>query len=159
MNNEKIKNVQNYKYKMSFYYQSTIIYFVAFILYAIIRGEFVENSFKVMTKDPIIYFFGLIVIISLISLIYNIYKNKHLEISEDSISFVNRFRTRSFKFDEIIRIKISMENRGGDNGAFKIARIKLRKRRRPLVIRPYDYENGNDLLKKLQELKAGSENK
>ena len=73
---------------MSFYYQSTIIYFVAFILYVFIRGEFVEDSFKVITKDPIIYFFGLIVFISLISLIYNIYKNKYMEISEESISFV-----------------------------------------------------------------------
>jgi hypothetical protein len=142
---------------MSFYYQSTIIYFVVFILYAIIRGEFVENSFKVITKDPIIYFFGLIVVISLISLVYNIYKNKHLVISENRISFVNRFRERAFTFDKIIRIRISREKNDSGNGAFKIVRIKLKNRRRPLVIRPYDYENGNDLLKKFQEIKSGLE--
>lgn len=151
--------MKNFKYKMSFYYQSTIIYIVAFLLYAIIRGEFVENSFKVMTKDPIIYFFGLIVIISLISLVYNIYKNKQLQLSDDGISFVNRFRTKSFKFEDITRIRISREKSGGGNGAFKIVRIKLKNRRRPVVIRPYDYENGKDLLNKFQELKAGFENR
>ncbi|MGA7838099.1 MAG: hypothetical protein WB996_09040 [Ignavibacteriaceae bacterium] len=159
MNNENKNSAQNFKYKMSFYYQSTIIYFVAFILYAIIRGEFVENSFKVITKDPIIYFFGLIVVISLISLVYNIYKNKHLVIKENSISFVNRFRERAFTFDKIIRIRISRENSERGKGAFKIVRIKLKNRRRPLVIRPYDYENGNDLLKKFQEIKSGLEKK
>lgn len=159
MNNEMKDKVQIYKYNMSFYYQSTIIYFVAFILYAIIRGEFVENSFKVMTKDPIIYFFGLIVIISLISLVYNIYKNKHIEVSGDEIAFVDRFKKRSFKFSAVIRIKISRGKSDEKNGAFKIVRIKLKERRRPLVIRPYDYENGKNLLKVFQELKSGLENK
>lgn len=156
---EKNNSVRNFKYKMSFYYQSTIIYFVAFILYAIIRGEFVENSFKVMTKDPIIYFFGLIVIISLVSLVYNIYKNKHIEVKDESIAFVSRLRTRSFKFADIVRIKISREKNEGNNGAFKIVRLKLKRRRRPLVIRPYDYENGKELLKIFQELKSGLEKK
>ncbi|HKJ80719.1 MAG TPA: hypothetical protein VJ954_01745 [Ignavibacteriaceae bacterium] len=159
MNNENKNSAQNFKYKMSFYYQSTIIYFVVFIMYAIIRGEFVENSFKLITKDPIIYFFGLIVVISLISLVYNIYKNKHLVIREDNISFVNRFRERAFTFDKIIRIRISRENSERGKGAFKIVRIKLKNRRRPLVIRPYDYENGNELLKKFQEIKSGLEKK
>ena len=143
-----------FKYKMSFYYVSTIIYFVAFLLYVLIRGEFVEDSFTLITKDPIIYFFAIIVIISLISLLFNLYKNRYLEFGGQSLLFVNRFRVREFGFDDIKKMKISREK----NGAFKIVRIKFKSKRLLIVIRPYDYENGEELLKKFQELKSSIEN-
>ncbi len=137
---------------MSFYYQSTIIYFIVFIIYVIIRGEFVENSFKLITKDPIIYFFGIIVLISLVSLLYNLYKNRYLEISEESISFSNRFKTKIFMLDQISEIKISRSRRKSKSGAFKLIRIKLKHRRRPVLVRPYDYENEVELLGKFHEI-------
>ena len=34
-----------FKYNMSFYYQSTIIYFIVFALYIVIKGNFVVDSF------------------------------------------------------------------------------------------------------------------
>ena len=144
---------------MSFYYVSTIIYFVAFLLYVLIRGEFVEDSFTLITKDPIIYFFAIIVIISLVSLLYNLYKSRYLEFGEQSISLGDRFRVREFRFDDIKKMKISREKNNGKNGVFKIVRMKLKNRRRLLVIRPYDYENGEELLKRFQELKSGINNK
>ena len=73
MNESKENTKKIFKYNMSFYYQSTIIYFIVFILYVVIRGEFVEDSFKLITRDPIIYFFAIIVSVSLISLLYNLY--------------------------------------------------------------------------------------
>ena len=56
----------NFKYNMSFYYQSTIIYFIVFVIYVIIRGQFVDDSYTLVTKDPIIYVLGIIVLISMI---------------------------------------------------------------------------------------------
>ena len=158
MNSESMNRTKIFKYKMSFYYVSTIIYFVAFLLYVLIRGEFVEDSFKLITKDPIIYFFAIIVIISLVSLLFNLYKNRYLEFGEQSLSFVNRFRVREFRFNDIKKMKISREKNGGENGAFKIVRIKFKSKRLLIVIRPYDYENGEELLKKFQELKSSIEN-
>jgi ABC-type multidrug transport system fused ATPase/permease subunit len=145
---------KKFKYKMSFYYVSTIIYFVAFLLYVLIRGEFVEGSFKLITKDPIIYFFGIIVIVSLFSLLFNLYKSRYLEFGNAGISLGDRFRVREFKFENFKRMNISLEKNDDKNGAFKIVRIKLKNRRRLLVVRPYDYENGEDLLKRFQELKS-----
>lgn len=84
MSADELNTKQTYKYNMSFYYQSTIIYFVVFALYLLIRGEFVEETFTLITKDPILYLLGVIVIISLVSLLYNLYKNKYLEISSGS---------------------------------------------------------------------------
>lgn len=139
---------------MSFYYQSTIIYFIVFVIYLIIRGQFVEGFYSVVTRDPIIYFLGIIVLISLISLLQNLYKNKYLQISEDGIHFIDRYRKRTFLFKDVDAIKISTFIRKRlNNKAFQLIRIKLNNRRRPLIIRPYDYENQSELLIRFQEIK------
>ncbi len=141
-----------FKYNMSFYYQSTIIYFIVFIFYVVIRGEFIENSYKLMTRDPIIYSFLIIVTVSVVSLVYNLYINRYLEITQEKISFINRFAVKSFQFDQILEIKISYPRQRQTNRAFRLIRIKLKYRRRPVIIRPYDYENEEELINKLTEL-------
>lgn len=144
----------NFKYNMSFYYQSTIIYFIVFVIYVIIRGQFVEDSYTLVTKDPIIYVLGIIVLISMIALLFNLFKNRQLQIAEDGIHFIDRFKKRSFQFTEMKRVNISKVRRTGfSNNAFQLIRIKLSSRRRPLIIRPYDYENQNELLNRFHEIK------
>jgi hypothetical protein len=143
-----------YKYNMSFYYQSTIIYLVVFMIYVIIRGEFIEGSYILVTKDPIIYFFSIIVLVSIIALLYNLYKNRHIEFSDQEISFVNRFRTKSIQLEQIAYIKLFKEKEGNSGRAFRLIRIILKNRKRPVIIRPYDYENENDLINDLQVLKS-----
>ena len=144
----------NFKYNMSFYYQSTIIYFIVFVIYVIIRGQFVEDSYTLVTKDPIIYVLGIIVLISMIALLFNLFKNRQLQIAEDGIHFIDRFKKRSFQFTEMKRVNISKVRRTGfSNNAFQLIRIKLSSRRRPLIIRPYDYESQNELLNRFHEIK------
>lgn len=151
------KNV--YKYNMSFYYQSTIIYFIVFVVYLLIRGQFIEDYYTLVTKDPIIYLLAAIVLVSLFSLLYNIYKNKHLEIAEDGIYFVDRFKKRSFLFKEMQSVKISKsKTERMSSKAFGLIRIKLKNRRRLLIIRPYDYEKQNELLTRFQQIKEKLEN-
>ena len=151
--NDKAVAKKVYKYNMSFYYQSTIIYFVVFVLYIIIRGEFIEDSFTLITKDPIIYFFAIIVFISVLSLLYNLYKNRHMEVSDEQISFVDRFKRKSFNYDDMIRIKISKKRGPSKRSSLRLIRIKLRNRRRLVVIRPSDYENADELLKFFDDLR------
>lgn len=152
-------NPVTFKYNMSFYYQSTIFYLASFIVYVIIRGEFVEDSFQLITKDPIIYFFGFIVLASLFSLLYNIYKNRYVSIESDKISFINRFKTKSISFNHIKRIRITRKREKFNNRALRLIRINLDNRKRPLVIRPYDYENNEQLIKVFFELKSKLEQK
>lgn len=150
--NEFIKN--NYKYNMSFYYQSTIIYMIVFIAYVIVRGEFFEGSFILATKDPIIYFFTIIMFVSITAMLFNLYKNRHLEISATGIAFVNRFRTKSIALNEVTDIKLFREGKENVNRSFRLIRIRLKNRKRPLIIRPYDYENEDDLIKDFETLKS-----
>lgn len=152
------KNI--FKYNMAFYYQSTIIYFVVFVIYLVVRGQFIEDSYTLVTKDPIIYFFGIIVLVSLLSLLFNLYKNKHVQIADDGIHFIDRFKKRIFLFNEIESIKISkFKSSRISNKAFRLIRIKMNNRRRPLIIRPYDYEKQNELLNRFQEIKQKIESR
>jgi len=159
MSEEKENKKNIFKYNLSFYYQSTIIYFIVFLLYAIIRGEFVEDSFTLITKDPIIYFLAIIVCVSLISLLYNLYLNRHLEIGDNKISFVNKFAEKAFYIDHLEEIKISKFVSKKRNKAFKLIRLRFKDRKRRIIIRPYDYENIEELISLFVELKEKLESK
>ncbi|HVO74494.1 MAG TPA: hypothetical protein VMT35_10765 [Ignavibacteriaceae bacterium] len=152
-------NPSIFKYNMSFYYQSTIFYLAAFLVYLVIRGEFVEDSFHLITKDPIIYLFGFIVLFSLFSLLFNIYKNRYVSIESDKILFINRFKTKAINFSQIKRIRITQKRKKFNNHALRLIRINLENRRRPVVIRPYDYENNEQLIRIFFELKSRLEKK
>ncbi|MDP4191795.1 MAG: hypothetical protein Q8858_09545 [Bacteroidota bacterium] len=142
-----------YKYNLSFYYQSTIIYFVALLLYALVKGEFIEGSFKLITKDPVIYFFLLIVLISIASLLYNIYLNRHIEITDSQIIFKKGSKVRTININDIINIALAKERKRFKKYSLRIIRIKVRNRRMPFIILPYDYENKTALMEALKEIK------
>lgn len=148
-----------FRYNMSFYYQSIIIYFIAGVSYAVIRGRFLENRFELIIHDPVIYFFALIVSISIIALLYNIYLNKHLEFSDTALTFVKGRRRKSLKYSDILDMKISRDRKRFNSIAFSLVRLKLKGRKLPVAIRPYDYENSDELIARFFRLKSELLNK
>jgi hypothetical protein len=153
MTEEQLKNKSKFKYNMSFYYQSTIIYFIVFAAYLIIRGEFVENSYTLITKDPIIYLLAAIVAISLFALIFNLYRDKYIEFSDDGINFCDKFKSKLIHKNEIAEIKLSKDRRYPKTKILRFIILKLKSRKRPIIVRPSDYENENELVKKFHQLK------
>ena len=143
---------------MSFYYQSTIIYFIVFLLYLVIKGNFVVDSFTLVTDDPILHFLALIVIVSILTVLYNLLLNKHIEITEKSIAFINRFKVRHFGLDQISFIKFFRQRRSTRSKRFRTVRIKINNRIRPVMFRISDYENEDELYNKINELKTTVEN-
>ncbi|NWF50591.1 MAG: hypothetical protein HXY49_08615 [Ignavibacteriaceae bacterium] len=159
MSNNELNIKQVFKYKLSLYYQSTIVYFIAFVLYVLIRGEFVEDSFTLITKDPILYFFAIIVIISTISLVINIFQNKRLEINNEEICLVSRTRNKCFKTKDVVEIKISERTGSDKKYGLGVIKLQLKTRRRRLLIRLADYEKENELLSLFKEMKSELDNK
>ena len=153
MNNGEQKR-RIFKYNLSFYYKSTIIYFIVLILYGVIRGEFVEDSFTLITRDPILYFLGIILIVSVGALLYNLIRNMYIEISDEGIVFADRFGSKEYKIDQIIKIKFSRQVRTSNSPAFRTVRIKVNSKVTPLMIRFSDYENQDELLLRIEELKS-----
>lgn len=154
----KLKNKEVYKYNMSLYYQSTIIYFLVFVLYVAVRGQFVEGAFK-LVFDPIVYFFILILFIAIAAVLYNLYLNKKLEIDEDAIAFTDRQKSKKYAVKDILFIKIAKDRNYLSSSAFKLIRIKLKNRRGQLIIRPHDYENEKILVNSFVQLKSKLESK
>ena len=148
-----------FKYNLSFYYKSTIIYFLVLILYGVIRGEFIEDSFRLITRDPILYFLAIILVISVGALIYNLIRNMYIEISEEGIVFADRFKSKTLKINQIKKIKFSRQVRTSNSPAFRTARIKIISKVRPVLIRFSDYENQDELLLRVEELKSKIENR
>lgn len=159
MTSEQLKHKSTFRYNMSFYYQSTIMYFVVFALYLIIRGEFVDNSYTLVVKDPIIYFLAIIVVISIFALLINLFKKRHIEIDQNGIAYISRFNKREIPVDKIEKIRFTKERREVHTKAFQLIILKLKLRRRRLLIRPTDYENHDELIKRFMELKTFIENK
>ncbi len=152
MNAEELNTKNDFKFHLSFYYKSTIIYFVVFVLYLVIRGEFVEDSFTLIIHDPVLYFLALVVIFSIVALLYNIVLNKHIEVTDKGISFINRFKQRRFEVSQIVFIKFFRQRRSTRSKRFRLVRIKIENRMRPIMFRISDYENEDDLYNKLQDL-------
>lgn len=148
-----------FKYNLNIYYQSTIIYFVAFVLYVIVRGEFVENSFNLILKDPVLYAFGVIVIISVLTLLYNMNRKRFIEINENEIVFGSKYASKKISLTDIEQIRIFKKKLEKEYSFLRIVRIKLKNRKRTLAIRTSDYENEEELIEKFIHLKNLIENK
>lgn len=157
MNNGEQKR-RLFKYNLSFYYKTTIIYFIVLILYGVIRGEFIEDSFRLITKDPILYFLAMMLVVSVGALVYNFIRNMYIEISDEGIVFADRFKSRSYRTDQIKKIKFSKQARTSNSPAFRTARLKVNSKVRPVFIRFSDFENQDELLLRIEELKSQIEN-
>jgi hypothetical protein len=119
----------------------------------LIRGQFVESSYTLITRDPIIYLLAFIVIVSLVALFFNLYRNRYIEFSNEGLIFSDRFGSKLIHKNEIKEVKLGKDRRYGKSNALKLVRIKIKTRLRPVVVRPSDYENENELLKRFHQLK------
>jgi hypothetical protein len=128
MTDEQLIHKSKFKYNMSFYYQSTIIYFVAFAIYLLIRGQFVESSYTLITRDPIIYLLAFIVVVSLFVLFFNLYRNRYIEFSNEGLIFSDRFGLKLIHKNEIKEVKLGKDRRYGKSNALKLVRIKIKSR-------------------------------
>jgi hypothetical protein len=127
------------------------------IVYGIIRGEFIDDSYKLITRDPILYFLAIILVISFAALIYNLVRNMYIEISDEGIVFADRFKSKIYKIDQIKKIKYSRQFRTSNSLVFRTARMKINSKVRPVIIRFSDYENQDELFLRLEELKSNIE--
>lgn len=151
------EDVKSFKYNLSFYYQSTIVYFVAILVYAFVKGEFLSDSFVLLIDDPVVYFLIAVAAFTILILAYNLFMNKHIEIRKDSITFAARFKKRRIDFERIKFIKIGKAKTKLKNIPFKLVKIKTIDRKMTYSINPYDYENQKELLDLLRQIKSALE--
>lgn len=143
-----------YKYKLDFYYKSLIIYLVTLIVYILIKGRFLHESFEVVVKDPIIYIIVIFIVFFLIVLISNAVTAKEIIIDDSKIIFKNRFGQRVVGINEIISIRFSREKKRSNEirSDVRLVKLKLQNRKRLLRIRLNDFHDEKKLVNEFKQI-------
>jgi len=145
---------QVFKYKLDFYYQQALIYLVTLILYTGIRGNFVEDRFAFVFRDPILYIIILFVLFSFAALILNRIRDRRLIITENKIIFKNRFEERVIPVDDIDWVHVGRERRIQTGGRFQVIQMRLKGRLRVVRIRVGRYDHEKELVREMQRISA-----
>ncbi len=145
-------NGKTFKYKLDFYYQQTLIYLLTMVLYAGIRGSFVENEFSFVFKDPIVYIIVLFFSISSIVLVLNIWRDRKFIMTSEQMVFHSRHRERIFEIKEIEWMHIGKERLVQTAGRFQQISIKMKSRAIPIRIRVGRYEHNRELVVEMEKI-------
>ncbi len=145
---------KEFKYKLDFYYQQTLIYLSALVLYAGIKGSFIENTFSFVFNDPIVFIFILFFLFSLVTLFLNVYRNRKLIVYDDKIVFHSRSREREIPLTEIEWMHIGRERSVQTAGRFQLIIFKVRGRRWSYRIRVGRYERDRELVAEMEAIAA-----
>ena len=141
-----------FRYKLDFYYQQTLIYLVALVLYAFIRGNFVEDQFTLIYRDPIVYIMVLFFLVSLVVLTLNLLRDRKLIIQEDRIIFHSRKRERVILVEDMEWMHIGRERLVQTAGRFQLIVFKIKHRRRIFRIRVGRYERNHELVFEMEKI-------
>ena len=144
-----------FKYKLDFYYQQALIYLVTLILYAGVRGSFIENEFTFVFRDPIVYVIAIFVIFSFVVLALNKIRDRKLVIARDKLVLHNKFREREVLLSDIEWMHIGREPSVQTAGRFQVIVFKVKGRRRLFRIRVGRYEREKDLVGEMQSIAEG----
>ena len=144
--------LHEFKYKLDFYYQQALIYLLTLILYAGIRGTFIENNFTLVFNDPIIYIITFFVLIAFTTLLLNRIRDRKLVVTESEIVFQHKFNKHSIAINDIEWIHIGKERNVQTAGRSQVIIIKTKHRRRAFRIRLGRYERQRELLKIVEQI-------
>jgi len=145
---------KEFKYKLDFYYQQALIYLVTFILYAGVKGSFIENEFTFVFRDPILYIIGFFVVVAFVTLLMNRIRDRKLVIEGNAIVFQHKFARREIRFADIEWLHIGREKAVQTAGRFQVIVFKVQGRRRLYRIRVGRYERERELIEEMERVAA-----
>lgn len=141
-----------FRYKLDFYYQQTLIYLVALLLYAGIRGNFVEDQFTLIYRDPIAYIMIAFFLVSLVGLVLIRLRDRMLILEQDRIIFHSRKSERIIHLNDIEWMHIGRERLVQTAGRFQLIVFKIKNRRRIFRIRVGRYEHNHELVAAMEKI-------
>jgi hypothetical protein len=139
---------------MMLYYQSLAIYFVALVIYVLLRLQFSGFEWNKVIHDSIFYLFLLLFGYVLVSTFYYLIKKKEIILDENQIIVRSNFSEVTIPFNKIESIMIKREKRFHLSGLLRTIKIKVKNGvNKTIVIRPFDYENEEDLLNEILKIR------
>jgi hypothetical protein len=141
-----------FKYKLDFYYQQTVIYLVTFVLYATVKGSISETKFSLVFSDPILIIMMFFIVMALTMLVLNRIRGRKLIVSDTGFVFQHRFGSHAISLRSIEWLKITRERRVQTSGIFQVVVFKLRGRHRLYRIRVGRYEREKELIAAIEKI-------
>lgn len=148
-----MKEKKVFKYNMTLYYQSIVLYLISLLVYALLSAQFSKFEFSSFFKDNIFYLFVVIISYTVISTLTNLIRRKYLSFYPDGFEYMTRIRLKKYSIEDIFSIKIYRENKYHLNGILRTVNIKFINKKPNLIIRPIDYENEIELLNEFKQLR------
>lgn len=139
-----------FTYKLDFSYQQTLLYLFTLVLYAGVRGSFIEGQFSFVFHDPLVYIIAFFFMAALGTLFLNIWRNRQLIIEEDRLIFRARHRERIIPMKDIEWIHIGRERTVQTAGRFQLILIKTTHRRLAFRIRVGRYQHEKELVSAME---------
>ncbi len=131
--NKMMMNKKVFKYNMNLYYQLLAVYFVAFVIYVLLKLQFSGFDWDKIAHDSVIYLFIILFGYVLVSTVYYLIKRKEIVIEEDKIILSSKFKTIEIPYDKIEAIKVKREHRFHLSGLLRTIRIKLKNGKKSVV--------------------------
>jgi hypothetical protein len=138
-----------YRFRLDFLYQSIAVYAVTIVIYLIARGLFFKGDASIVLNDPILYLLSIITIASVFALLYNAILRRRVVIEGNKIHFLSAVRQRSITKDDVRVVRFGRERKR--SGASRVVMLRLKDRKRPVRIRPYNFEHSSRLVNELRE--------
>ncbi len=141
-----------FPYRLDIYWKALAIYATTFIVYAIVQGTIQSTNFSI-TYDPILLILLAFILLGVLAVSIHSFLRRRIVITPEEIRIENRLRSLRIPLVDIrsIRFRQPRLSRGGPQ--YRVVAIYLRRRRRPVRIRPGLYENEHQLVELLQALK------
>ncbi len=142
-----------FQQRLDFYWQFIAVYSVILLFYSLMRGSIEEGKITLVLNDPLVLLLAFFIITTSLAMLVTLYRRRKIIIGKDYIIFKNRFRQKKYSADEIIRISLGRVNRLKKRAAYRVIRIKVRKRRRAIRIRPNAYWDDKELIHSIMKIK------
>jgi hypothetical protein len=142
---------ETFKSRLDTYYLATIVYVVTLVVYAVIRGTLIGDTFSVVWQDPIVYLLAACSVLSLITLIIASVSNRTVIVSQHELRYRTRSKERILTPADIEWIGFRRERSFRGEKVYPSARIKLHNRRRSLRLRPASFERSGILARSIRD--------
>ena len=138
-----------FKYNYAFLYQSIAVYAATLAVYLVARGS-MHEQFSEVLYDPVVYLLCIIILISVLAVLYNVFMRRKIEVSSSKVILESAFRRTEISKSEVRSVKVSVERGRGGMTPVRVITIFTKSRRRPIRIRPYNFEHSEELFSALK---------
>jgi hypothetical protein len=145
-----------YRYKLDFYYQQLLMYLVTMLVYVSVRGWMIDERFRDVLSDPILYIFAFFVILAFVVLVLNKIRGRKIILTEKAVIFHHRFNEQLVPLSEIEWMHVGKERGVRTAGKMQVVIMKVHGRHRSYKIRIGRYEREKELLAALEKLAANA---